>query len=113
MILFHVTLTVLFSYLMELRKIAINFQLLSHSTSAKLRKAAILVGSRRMQRQGSNRTTDTVNGDEESWELEYNLLAPNQVAIVDSMTALQLFGREVFCAPQEKILEGEHNGACS
>ena len=102
-----------YSYLLELHKIAIDFQLLSPATIDRLKGAAILVGSQRVQRHGSNRATDPVNGDEEGWELEYNLLAPNQVAIVDNMIALQQFGREVFCAPQEAILEGECNGTYS
>ena len=102
-----------YSYLLELHKIAINFQLLSPTTIDGLKEAAILVGSQRVQRQGSNRATDPVNDDDEGWELEYSLLAPNQVAIVDNMTALQQFGREVFCAPQEEVLEGKCNSAYS
>ena len=51
---------------------------------------------------------DPVDGDEEDWDLEYDLLAPNQVAIADDTIALQQFGGDIFCAPQEDILEGEH-----
>ena len=86
---------------------------MSPATIDGLKEAAILVGSQRVQRQGSDRGVDPVNGDEGGWELQYNLLAPNQVAIVNDMVALQLFGGVVFCAPQEEILEGECNSACS
>jgi hypothetical protein len=48
-----------------------------------------------------------VDGDEEDWDLEYNLLAPNQIAIADDTITLQKFGEVIFCAPQEDILEGE------
>jgi len=96
------------SYLVELRNIAINSQTLNYATSARLRKAPILIGSRRVRRQKSGAATDPVDGDEEDWELEYNLLAPNQVAIADDTIALQQFGEDIFCAPQEDILEGEY-----
>ena len=95
------------SYLVELRNIAINRQTLSSATSARLRKAPILVGSRRVRRQKSGTAADPVDGDEEDWDLEYDLLAPNQVAIADDTIALQQFGEVIFCAPQEDILEGE------
>ena len=70
-------------------------------------KAAVLIGTRRVQKQKSETTTDLIDGDEEDWDQEYDLLAPNKVAIVDDMAALQQFGEVVFCAPQEDILEGK------
>ena len=94
---------------MELRNIAINARLLSRDTTAKLKVAAVLIGSRRVRRQKSEKAADLVGGDEEDWDLVYELLAPNQVAIADDAIALQQFGEEVFCAPQEDILEGEYD----
>jgi len=91
----------------ELRNIAINFRSLSYVTSTKLKKAPFLVGSRRTRRQRSEKVTDLVDADEEDWDLEYDLLAPNQVAIADDTIALQQFGEVIFCAPQEDILEGK------
>ena len=96
------------SYLVELRNIAINSHVLNYATSVRLRRAAILVGSRRVRKQKSDPATDLVDGDEEDWDLEYDLLAPNQVAIADDTIALQQFGEDIFCAPQEDILEGEY-----
>lgn len=93
---------------MELRNIAINLRLLSYATSTKLKKAAVLIGSRRVRRLKSDKAADLVDGDEEDWDLEYDLLAPSQVAIADDTIALQQFGKVIFCAPQEDILEGEY-----
>ena len=97
---------------MELRNIAINFRLLGFATLAKLKKAVVLVGSRRVRRHKSGKATDLIDGDEEDWDLEYDLLAPNQVAIADDTIALQQFGEVIFCAPQEDILEGEYGNGC-
>lgn len=96
---------------MELRNIAINIRSLSYVTSTKLKKAPVLIGSRRVRRQKSDKSADPVDGDEEDWDLEYDLLAPNQVAIADDTIALQQFGENIFCAPQEDILEGEYGSA--
>lgn len=101
----YITLTVLFSYLVELRKIAMSYQALSPTTIVKLKEAPILVGSRRVQSQGPE---DLIDGGED-WHLEYSLLAPNRVAIVDDTVILQLFGETVFCAPQEDVLEGKYS----
>ena len=70
-------------------------------------KAAVLIGTRRVQKQRSGTATGLIDGDEEDWDQEYDILAPNKVAIVDDMAALQQFGEVVFCAPQEDILEGK------
>ena len=100
------------SYLTELRKIAVNFRLLSCTTSARLKGAAILLGSRCVRRRGSDWSTDHVEGDEADQDMEYNLLAPSQVAIADDVITYQQFGHAIFCAPQETILEGEYNSTC-
>ena len=94
---------------MELRKIALNFQVLSSTTIVKLKKAAILIGSRCVQRQESE---DPLGDEEEGWYLEHDILTPNGVAIVDDMITFQHFGEVVFCAPQEDTLEGEHSSIC-
>ena len=98
-----------YSYLVELRNIAVNFRSLNYATSARLKKAAVLIGSRRVRRQKSDKATDLGDSDEEDWDLEYDLLTPDQIAIADDTIALQQFGEVVFCAPQEDILEGEHD----
>ena len=93
---------------MELRNIAINARSLSSVTTAKLETAAVLIGSRRVRRQKLNKAADLVDGNEEDWDLVYKLLAPSQVVIADDVIALQQFGEDIFCAPREDILEGEH-----
>ena len=110
--LFHLTLTVLFSYLAELRNIAINARSLDRATLTGLKGAAILVGSRSVRRQKSDKVLDPADGDEEDWDLEYDLLPPSRVAIADDTIALQQFGEDIFCAPQEDILEGEYGRTC-
>ena len=100
------------SYLVELRNIAINAHLLSYATSARLKKAEILVGSRRVRKQKSDEVKNSADGNED-WDLEYDLLAPDQVAIADDTIALQQFGEAIFCAPQEDILEGEYGSTRS
>ena len=98
------------SYLAELCKIAVNSRSLSALTWTRLRKATILVGSRHTRRRESDEATDLI--DEEAWDLEYNLLSPDQVVIADNMIIFQQFSEELFCAPQEDILEGENNSMC-
>ena len=96
------------SYLTELRNIAINFRSLGPVTSARLKNAEILVGSRRFRTREYDEAIDDTLDDEEDPDLEYTLLLPNHVAIVDDMIAYQQFGGDIFCAPQENILEGEY-----
>ena len=104
------------SYLAELRKIAVSYQSLTFTTRTKLKTAQILVGSRRVRNQESGQPAEHPEGDEEEGDedqdLEYSLLSPNQVAIADDTIALQQFGEEIFCAPQEDTLEGERGSTC-
>ena len=95
------------SYLGELRNIAINSRSLSSVTLDRLKKAEILVASRRVRKQKPDKAVDHVGGDEGDQDMEYILLASEQVAVVDDMIAYQQFGAAIYCAPQETILEGE------
>ncbi len=45
--------------------------------------------------------------DEEDWDYQYDLLAPDKVVIADDQNAYQLFGDTIFSAPQEDLLESE------
>lgn len=96
------------SYLAELRNMAINLRLLSSITLDKLKKAEILVASRRVRKQKTDKAVGRVGGGEGDQDMEYLLLASDQVAVVDDMIAYRQFGEVVFCAPQETILEGEY-----
>lgn len=99
------------SYLAELCRIAINSKFLSSSAVEKLKEKKILVGSRRIRREKSDKATDL--SDDEAWSLEYDLLTPDEVVIADDMITFQQFGEELFCAPQEDILEGKYSSTCS
>ena len=99
------------SYLAELCRIAISSKVLSSDAVEKLKEKKILVGSQRIRREKSDKATDL--SDEEAWNLEYDLLTPDQVVIADDMITFQQFGEELFCAPQEDILEGKYNSTHS
>lgn len=85
---------------------AINAQALSSSTIVKLKRAPILIGFRRVQKQEPEAPA---TGSEEDWNLEHNLLASSGVAIVDDTIILQHFGEAIFCAPQEDTLESKYS----
>ena len=101
-----------YRYIAELRNIAVNFHLLSPTTLAKFKEADVLISFRNVQRLQSEETTDHIEGGEEDQELEYCLQAASQIAIVDDMITFQQFGRDIFCAPQENILEGKSGNTC-
>ena len=44
--------------------------------------------------------------DEEEWNLQYDLMRPEQILIADDTNAFQSFGESIFTAPQEDMLEG-------
>ena len=46
--------------------------------------------------------------DEDEWDLQYDLMRPEQILIADDTNAFQSFGDSIFTAPQEDILEGMH-----
>lgn len=70
-----------------------------------MKKAAILLGSRRKPRKAVEKQ-ETDDYDEEDWDLQYDLLKPEQIIIADDTHAHQAFGDSFFTAPQEDILEG-------
>ncbi|KAI0933780.1 hypothetical protein AcW1_005516 [Taiwanofungus camphoratus] len=97
------------NYLVELRNIAVNRRLLSSGTLTRLKRAATLLGSRRIKKvkpAGKSQQVD-VQGDpeEEDWDLEYDLLTPDKVLVADDTNAYHFFGSSVFTAPQEDLLE--------
>ncbi|KAN0125288.1 Protein of unknown function (DUF3684) domain containing protein [Lactarius tabidus] len=90
------------NYLFELRNLAVNRRLLAKGTILRMKRSNVLLGSRRVKSSG---TKPSIEGDEEDWDFQDDLLQPNKVAIADDTNAYQLFGDRVFCAPQEDILE--------
>lgn len=102
----HVIILELFPrFLAELRNLAVNNRLISSGTLGRMKKAAILLGSRRKPSQAAEKQ-ETDDYDEEGWDLQYDLLKPEQIIIVDDTHAHQAFGDSFFTAPQEDILEG-------
>ncbi|PCH38307.1 hypothetical protein WOLCODRAFT_96891 [Wolfiporia cocos MD-104 SS10] len=98
------------NYLIELRNIAVNFRSLSPGTVTRMKRAPILLGSRRTQRQSVNHKPQQTDGqydiEEDDWDYEYDLLTPDRVVVVvDDTHHYQLFGDSLFTAPQEDLLE--------
>ncbi|KAJ4468229.1 hypothetical protein J3R30DRAFT_3830515 [Lentinula aciculospora] len=89
------------SFLGEMRNIAVNNRLLSNGTVARLKKSPVLLA---LQRRVPVDETMKKEADED-WEFQYDLKRPDQIVIADDSNALQIFGDQLFVAPQEDILE--------
>jgi Protein of unknown function (DUF3684) len=85
---------------------AVNLRLMPSSTIHMMKKAPILLASRRVKKGQNHRLLESFDADEDDWDLEYNMLMPNQIIIADDTNAFQLFGDSIFSAPQEDLLEG-------
>lgn len=84
--------------------------MISSGTLARMKKSPMLLGSRRKPRKTSDqKTTTTDDYDDEDWDLQYDLLRPDQIVIADDTHTHQAFGDSLFTAPQEDILEGTIN----
>lgn len=69
-----------------------------------------MLGSMRKLRVSGKKGSDIEDGDDDEWELQYDLRRPDQIVIADDTHAHQAFGHSLFTAPQEDILEGlPHN----
>ncbi|KAJ3749126.1 hypothetical protein DFH05DRAFT_638806 [Lentinula detonsa] len=91
------------SFLSEIRNIAVNGRLLSNGTVARLKKSPVLLALQR--RVSADEHTKKDRDGDEDWDYQYDLKRPDQIAIADDSNALQLFGDQLFVAPQEDILE--------
>ncbi|KAI0313421.1 hypothetical protein OF83DRAFT_1175689 [Amylostereum chailletii] len=83
--------------------IALNRRMLSSASLMRMRRADVLLASRRKKRVVNEKSNP--DGEEEDWDHEDDLLRPDKVVIADDTNAYQLFGDSVFCAPQEDLLE--------
>ncbi|KAI0670652.1 hypothetical protein C8Q78DRAFT_1037269 [Trametes maxima] len=98
------------NYLTELRNIAVNWRQVSSGTMARLKRATVLHGSRRVKKEkagSSKKAGDDLAGEleEEDWEHQYDLLSSDKVVIADETNAYRMFGDVIFTAPQEDLLE--------
>ncbi|KAI0037007.1 hypothetical protein K488DRAFT_75577 [Vararia minispora EC-137] len=95
------------NYQHELKNIALNRRQISQASLTRMRRAAILLGSRRVRKSKHPKPNDAdLDVDEEDWDHEYDLLRPDQVVIADDANSYQLFGDSVYSAPQDDLLEG-------
>jgi hypothetical protein len=105
-----------YSFLVELRNIAVNARSISSSTKMKLRKAPVLLGLQRTlhsrasldlhEKRSLTDSIEEVDDDDDAWEIQYDLKRPDQIVIADDNNMYQVFGDSIFTAPQEDILEG-------
>jgi hypothetical protein len=74
--------------------------------SSLMKGSNVLLGSRRVKKDGGKALGEGIQGNQEDWDFQDDLLLPNEVAVVDDTNAYRLFGHRIFCAPQEDVLEG-------
>ena len=91
-----------------MRNIAINKRQISLATWGRMKKAPILLAFQRKLHQvpEKNKGPRTADLDEDDqWDVEYGLLRSDQIVIADDTDGYQLFGDQIFTAPQEDLLE--------
>jgi hypothetical protein len=91
------------AFLSELRGIAVNRRAVSAPVYNQLKRAPVLLGMRRKPRTNEKAPPGE---EDEDFEFDYDLMRPDQLVIADDTNEWQLFGDEVFCCPQEDLLEG-------
>lgn len=95
------------SFLSEIRNIAVNRRSISSSVVARMKRSAVLLGSRRVRKGKGGKVDSKIDPDEEEeWDLEYDLMRPDAIVVIDDTNAYQHFGDVIFAAPQEDLLEG-------
>lgn len=92
-------------FLAELRNIAVNDRFISSGTLNKMKKSAILLGSRRQQSPKTEGQGNIQEIDDDEYDLQYDLRKPEEIVIADDTYAHQAFGESLFAAPQEDVLE--------
>ncbi|KAG8883551.1 hypothetical protein FRB97_006398 [Tulasnella sp. 331] len=95
-------------YLDELRQIAAhqNFQ---PALIQQMKRTPFLLGSRRTPRPVTDKHGLAIGeeeGEEEDYDITYDLLRPDQIIVVDDTNAYSLFSEALYGAPQEDLLEG-------
>lgn len=77
-----------------------------------MKKSPILLASQRKRHLATDKGKAGPNAtdlDEDDWDLVYDLRRPDQIVIDDDTNGYQLFGDQIFTAPQEDLLERESN----
>ncbi|TFK45667.1 hypothetical protein OE88DRAFT_1668942 [Heliocybe sulcata] len=96
------------NFLMELRNLAANRRAIAPATFTRMKRAQILLGSRRVKT-GASKVRDAAapnqDVDEEDWQYEYDLRRAEEVIVADEINSYRLFGESIFTAPQEDLLE--------
>ncbi|KAF9506993.1 hypothetical protein BS47DRAFT_1366980 [Hydnum rufescens UP504] len=92
------------SYLEELRRIASNVGRIEKATQERMRRTPILLGLRRTMRDNAKAPPDD-SDDEGNADLEYQLLRPSEIVIVDDTNAYRIFRNDIWVAPQDDLIE--------
>ena len=92
-----------------MRNIAINRRQISSGTWGRMKKAPILLAFQRKLHQVPEKTNKGLRAadldEDDQWDMEYGLRRPDQIVIADDTDGYQLFGDQIFTAPQEDLLE--------
>lgn len=96
-----------YSYLVEMRNIAVNRGSLASGTLARMKRSPMLLSIRRVKNNRDDKQEASAEElDEDEWDSQYDLMRPEQVVVVDDANIYQIFGDSIFTAPQEDLLEG-------
>jgi hypothetical protein len=75
-----------------------------------MKKAPILLASQRKRHQTTGKghaQSNSADLDEDDWDQQWDLRRADQIVIADDINGYQLFGDQIFTAPQEDLLESE------
>ncbi|KAG8913852.1 hypothetical protein FRC02_005284 [Tulasnella sp. 418] len=72
---------------------------------SQMRSSPFLFGQRRSMRPTSQSPSDVKDKNESQYDLLFDLLKPNEIAIVDDTNSYLLFASSLYVAPQEDLLE--------
>lgn len=88
--------------------IAVNRGKISSNTLNRMKKAPVLLASQRKRHPATEKGQLKLNSadpDEDDWDYQYDLRRADQIVIADDTNGYQLFGDQIFTAPQEDLLE--------
>ncbi|KAH7101868.1 hypothetical protein BKA62DRAFT_829923 [Auriculariales sp. MPI-PUGE-AT-0066] len=92
-------------FLDELRFIAANERSITPSTRAKLKSSPAFVATKMIPKKIAEKAKPE-DGEDDLYEAVHDLIVASNAVINDDQLAASLFASEVFCAPQEDMLEG-------
>ncbi|KAG8924329.1 hypothetical protein FRC02_010499 [Tulasnella sp. 418] len=92
-------------YIEQLRRIAASYRDFPSGLISRMRASPFLFGQCRTMRMSSPSSTDVDDADGSEFDLTFDLLKPEEVAIVDDTDSYLLFADSLYVAPEEDVLE--------